>query len=92
MRPIKEFVGEYLEEIHSRQLEGDEPPTIDWNNMLESGGYICISSGKLGWTGEFREAAQWCREQFGREHYYFTGGSFWFDREEDAVMFALRWL
>jgi hypothetical protein len=92
MKPIKEFVDEHLQDIQSRQLEGVEPTDhIDWLSMLESGGYICIPSADIITWGNLREAAQWCREQFGREHYYWTGGSFWFERSEDATLFVLRW-
>ena len=37
------------------------------------------------------EQTQWCEQQFGKDSYTWTGSRFWFDRTEDAALFALRW-
>ncbi len=49
----------------------------------------------------YEEAREWCMEEFGSEHADFAtwrglanneiGGDFYFDNEEDAVAFKLRW-
>jgi hypothetical protein len=38
-----------------------------------------------------KECYDWCGEQFGPEHFAWTGSKFWFETESDAIMFALRW-
>jgi len=91
MRPIKEFVGEYLISDHVQKLlPGHGPDAIGWNNILESGGYISVEFNVT--RGDTRKVAQWCREKFGADHYYWTGGAFWFEQEEHVAMFMLRWL
>lgn len=91
MMPIKEFVHEYFEREGGQNLPyGQNPGIKSWNDILESGGYIRVIITHEHWT-ETRIIAQWCREKFGVDHYYWTGGAFWFDSEEHAAMFMLRW-
>jgi hypothetical protein len=33
----------------------------------------------------------WCEQQFGKDHYAWTGSTFWFETEKDATLFGLRW-
>jgi hypothetical protein len=37
------------------------------------------------------EVHDWCKQNIGEQHYVCTGSRFWFEREQDAVWFALRW-
>lgn len=38
-------------------------------------------------------ATKWCREQPSRGLFYnhYTNTRWWFEKEQDAIMFALRW-
>ena len=40
-----------------------------------------------------RAAAEWCRNQPGTGKFYnhYTNTRWWFEHEQDAVLFALRW-
>ena len=92
MKPIKESVGEYLEALEASpdaHSYRSEPAFKEWNSILESGGYIRVVHNT---NDNSRQAAQWCREKFGADHYYWTGGAFWFEQEEHVAMFMLRWL
>lgn len=42
--------------------------------------------------GSWQDIHRWCKEQCGDDNYNWTGSTFWFKREEDAVLFALTWL
>ena len=43
-------------------------------------------------TKNIRDAAQWCKQQPGGLFYYhFSNTRWWFQREEDALIFALKW-
>jgi hypothetical protein len=33
----------------------------------------------------------WCEQQFGKDHYAWTGSTFWFETKKDATLFGLRW-
>jgi hypothetical protein len=42
-------------------------------------------------TQRWSEIHRWCSDQFGSAHYSWTGSTFWFEDEKDAILFALRW-
>lgn len=65
---------------------------IDWNIILADRGYVPVPIGVRPRKPGERYAMQvWCDEQLGEEHYAWTGSNFWFETENDAIMFALRW-
>ena len=95
MIPIKEFVRDYFEEYGRQYQRPDDLIDLNidrknWYDILGSGGYIQVKFPNTDWNLT-RQVAAWCRENFGVDHYYWTGGVFWFDSEEQAVLFALRW-
>lgn len=63
--------------------------TIDWSRRFRDAGYyparLDISAGS--WTAVER----WCRQHFGDGHFIWTGTTFWFENQRDAVLFTLRW-
>lgn len=61
-----------------------------WDQTLDKMSY---SNVLLGTQGHYLwpEVHQWCKEQFGEEHYTWTGSIFWFDNTENALQFALKW-
>ena len=86
IKPIKEFVQDILNDEISERL------ITNWNKELELGGYYQVRMPPPLLGDEVRMAVEWCREHFDSDHYYWTGGAFWFEREGDATLFALRWL
>lgn len=65
---------------------------IDWNSILADRGYVPVPIGyRVRRQGDRTARLAWCVEQFGEEHYAWTGSNFWFETESDAVLFALRW-
>jgi hypothetical protein len=91
MKSIKDFIREYLNSVAELGNLYNQPHSLkDWNKILESGGYIRVEFNVT--HGDTRRVAQWCREKFGADHYYWTGGAFWFETEKAAVLFALRWV
>ena len=93
MLSIKDFVTNAIVERSAdnrRIISGER--SIDWNKILEEGGYYSVALSIDKFTvPELSDMNNWCREKFGREHYYWTGYMFWFDYKEDATVFALRW-
>lgn len=62
----------------------------DFVRLARAGFYSAtLGSGAQGTS--WREIHEWCRAQFGNEHYTWTGSTFWFETEQDAVLFNLRW-
>lgn len=50
-----------------------------------------VKSGVKQW--ETGIAHRWCKEQEsdGRFYWHYTNTRWWFEKEEDAMMFALKW-
>ena len=62
---------------------------IDWHRAFTDQGYHDVALNEL---TQWQEIHQWCEQQFGQDHYVWTGNRFWFEQEQDAMLFALRWL
>jgi hypothetical protein len=62
-----------------------------WRAAYSQAGYYPVKLGMLGVEGEWQECHQWCCEHVGEQHYTWTGSTFWFETEQAAALFALRW-
>lgn len=59
-------------------------------SVLGSAGFPSVTIGRqhsLLWS----KVHDWCREYYGPGNYTWTGEIFWFNTEEDAVVFALKY-
>lgn len=83
---IREFTAHVLKMRDEKILL--EP--IPWNDLLREHGYYSVPS--AGFLSLHNSRTDWCREQFGDDHFVWTGSDFWFETESAAVLFALRWL
>jgi hypothetical protein len=63
-----------------------------WVSRFREAGYYSVPAGLKGVQQEWQNMHSWCKEQFGSNHYTWTGSTFWFETEEHAVLFALRWV
>ena len=60
-----------------------------WEAELHNHGYYRI---ECNWTVAVT-VLQWCEANIGEEHFIWFGREiFWFEREQDATLFALRWV
>ena len=82
MSSIREFTSQVMK--HALDSEAVRP--VDWNSVLEDQGYYSV---KLRYRNQ--ECYDWCDEQFGQEHFVWTGSKFFFETESAAIMFTLRW-
>jgi hypothetical protein len=81
-KDIKEFIEAWL------VRDGKISMNVDWaQRYIDAGYHRIIISQFDNWT----EVHDWCEEELGREHYSWNGANFWFETEEDAFRFALRW-
>lgn len=55
---------------------------------FEQAGFFSIPFGGIG--SDWQECQQWCMDAYGNR-YCWTGRTFWFLTEQDAMWFALRW-
>jgi hypothetical protein len=79
-------IREFTSQVMKHALDSEEVRPIDWNSVLEDQGYYSV---KLRYRNQ--ECYAWCDEQFGQEHFVWTGSNFFFETEQDAIMFTLRW-
>jgi hypothetical protein len=61
-----------------------------WNGRFKDAGYypVDVSNSMYNWSS----IHAWCEEKFTKNHYAWAGSTFWFESEQDAIMFTLRWL
>jgi len=57
----------------------------------QAAGYYPVELSSRTLMGEWQECHRWCCEHIGEDHYSWTGGTFWFETEQAAMWFALRW-
>ncbi len=75
----KQYSQEPIDEIYSYQ----------WDRRFKEAGYhpARITDCLTCWD----EIHNWCEDQYGNEHYTWTGTTFWFETEQDCILFLLRW-
>lgn len=81
-------IGQFCRRIFVEQSDKQMISNIDWNGELERAGYHYVY---LHQPGSWNDVHSWCQEQFGEEHYSWTGSKFWFDDPKNATLFSLRW-
>jgi len=59
-----------------------------WHQRFRAAGYHSV---EVNLDHPWQDIHEWCVDQFGKDHYTWTGGTFWFETEQAAVLFALRW-
>lgn len=77
-----------------RQLERDRvanSSTSRWSCEFRQAGYFPAELTMRGCITNWQAAHNWCKTEIGEDHYSWTGSVFWFEREEHAVMFILKW-
>jgi len=83
-------IGRFIEDWKQHDLRfGSLTVMPDWYSRFLKAGYHHVEIGNM---FEWSSVHKWCREQFGEDHYNWTGSIFWFETERDATFFALRWL
>jgi hypothetical protein len=77
-----------------RNIDGDrDRPEEDWNSRFKDAGYYSVIWGSTVYypNNHWDELFRWCSDTFGVRHFVWCGSKFWFDCEENAILFALRW-
>ena len=73
--------------------EADEvSETVDIDHMNDLGG-ITVNGPGLNHPLDIRAAIEWCKEHQSKNlfHYYWLSTRWWFENEDDALLFALKW-
>ena len=78
-------IKEYLKKNRNQHLGA-----LNYRTILIRQGYPNVLLGNEGHKN-WKEVHRWCKEQYGEDHYTWTGSRFWFETEQDATWFAMRW-
>ena len=89
---IKDFIQAWkqldLSEDRGREEENTRP---FWNLRFQDAGYYGIEASRESIRDYWQEMHQWCEQQFGEDRYAWTGSTFWFETDNDAMLFGLKW-
>ena len=92
---IREFTEQRLRlrsfAEHKKVKNWDHTTALTVREEYQAAGYHPVELGTLFLMGEWQECHRWCCEHIGKDHYSWTGGTFWFENQRDAILFALRW-
>lgn len=84
---MKSSIREFLDSI----IRDSMPKTIDWNGLLKEQEYYPVEFDALKLNQNYVEIHKWCREAVGDSHYVWTGTKIWFETEQTALLFSIRW-
>ena len=79
-------IADFITQVQKLRDSGKLIEPINWNDLFLLNGYIPVEL-----IPRDKECFDWCKEQFGSEHFAWTGSKVWFETEKDAIMFTLRW-
>ena len=81
---IRDFIDSW------KKWDDPNSPFLHWDRRFRDAGY---HSAILSDTTCWDLARKWCQDAFGEQHFAWTGlKTFWFEQEDHAVLFRLRWL
>lgn len=83
MKSIREFLDSVIFD--------STPKIIDWNGLLAEQKYFSVEFSALELNKNYIEIHQWCRDTVGDPHYVWTGSKMWFETEEAALLFSMKW-
>lgn len=90
-RGIKDFALACEEQDKKNGVYGQ------WNERFAREGYYKVELTRdsvSNWVSDYiwwSDVHDWCKEQYGSEHYAWVGETFWFESEANAIEFILRW-
>ena len=79
-------IADFITRVQKLRDSGKLIEPINWNGLFLLNKYIPVE-----FSPKNKECYDWCGEQFGPEHFAWTGSKFWFETESDAIIFTLRW-
>jgi hypothetical protein len=88
---ITDFIAAWRQWDEGRKYKSQANRDWDWARRLAEAGYFGVKVGGHSIEHEWPNIHRWCEDQFGKNHYSWTGSTFWFETDRDAVLFALRW-
>jgi len=87
IQSLREFIDTTKKTFSNGDLDG-HPNVPNLPEILaENNFYSC----PLKQVNKWPDVHKWCEWQFGRDHYVWIGNIFWFETEQDQILFMLTW-
>ena len=87
MKPIRQYVDEF---VKNHQIT-DVDSFIDWHQLIGQGGYHWVEYSSSDILENSDKMFRWLHDEIGRDHYLFVGTGFWFDNQQNQMLFILTW-
>jgi hypothetical protein len=90
---IRQFVDNYIHErqkIDEQKFDIDSTGLVDWHQLIQTGGYYWVEY-RVHSAEEMERIKPWLISRIGKDHYLFVGTGFWFDSEQNQMLFILTW-
>lgn len=81
-------IRSFIDKVKAEKEKPDKAVFIDWPEILSAAGY---HRADLNDSTHWKEVHIWCVEEFGQENYAWSGNIFWFQTNEAATWFTLKW-
>lgn len=95
---MKDSIKNFVDAWHSYDQKDNKYRHLGstkWNHRFRDAGYIEVIMTPA-WIFSNKNIEAWCNENVGTEHYAWVGDlaacTYWFENEETALQFSLRWL
>lgn len=89
---IREFMHQHWNEGNNIQKIKNSADPVDWNEILQNRGYYFVKyfdQYRLHW---YDVAQPWLNENVGEHHYCVTLDGVWFEDQQLALIFALKFI
>lgn len=87
---LQHFIESLKKTRDAGYLDG-HPIELQWDKILSQQGYYHCLLGKNNLQDKWQEVHAWCEQQYTKDRYAWTGSVFWFETEQDQILFALKW-
>lgn len=89
----KDCIQDFIEAW--KQYDTAQSGWASWNRRFQDAGYYHVELKNFEynkWHTIHAKICDWCDKQFGSQHYAWAGKTiFWFETEQHAMWFTLRW-
>jgi len=82
---IRDYIINFKKYADQAYLDGHP---LELQQQLEQAGFIRVYLNNM---YVWKELHDWCKQNIGSDYYTWFGNVFWFNNEQDALLFDLRW-
>lgn len=85
---MKDCIQDFIQSWRKYDKSDTDTKFPCWDTRFRSAGYYpVLISNITQWT----QIHAWCTETVGHDHYAWSGNTFYFESDQAAIQFTLRW-